>query len=334
MMNRIKQKARIKEPVRLRVKNLVNGNQSLYLDTYCKGKRKYEFLRLYLIPERTPEDKETNKATLRAATAIKSSRTLEFISGKADIKIPRRRISLEDWIEHVIKSKQPVRSKSCVRLMKRLIRHLQKYRNSTKLDEVDRDFCIGFAGYLHTATSLNSDKPLMQATQFELFNALSIILNEAVRAELIANNPMRLLNASERIKRPESTRDYLTPEEVKSMMDAAQDNNKEGDDVAAFLFCCFCGLRYSDVSELTWENIVKTENGMIIVKTMKKTRRNVEVPVSAKAASLLPKQSSSEGKIFTFPSYRTTLSRLRRLAESAGIKKKLHSMSPAILSPL
>lgn len=41
-MNRIKQKARIKEPVRLRVKNLVNGNQSLYLDTYCKGKRKYD----------------------------------------------------------------------------------------------------------------------------------------------------------------------------------------------------------------------------------------------------------------------------------------------------
>ena len=40
-----------KEPVRLRVKNLANGVQSLYLDCYVDGKRSYEFLKLYLIPE-------------------------------------------------------------------------------------------------------------------------------------------------------------------------------------------------------------------------------------------------------------------------------------------
>ena len=39
-----------KEPVRLRVKNLVNGVQSLYLDCYVDGKRSYEFLKLFLIP--------------------------------------------------------------------------------------------------------------------------------------------------------------------------------------------------------------------------------------------------------------------------------------------
>lgn len=38
-----------KEPVRLRVKNLANGVQSLYLDCYVDGKRSYEFLKLYLI---------------------------------------------------------------------------------------------------------------------------------------------------------------------------------------------------------------------------------------------------------------------------------------------
>ena len=32
-----------KEPVRLRIKNLANGVQSLYLDCYVDGKRSYEF---------------------------------------------------------------------------------------------------------------------------------------------------------------------------------------------------------------------------------------------------------------------------------------------------
>ena len=79
-MNRLKQKVKIKEPVRLRTKKLANGNLSLYLDTYQKGRRSYEFLRLYLIPERTPEDRAINQATIKAATAIKARRILDIIS--------------------------------------------------------------------------------------------------------------------------------------------------------------------------------------------------------------------------------------------------------------
>lgn len=33
----------IKEPIRIRQKELANGNISLYLDIYIGGKRKYEF---------------------------------------------------------------------------------------------------------------------------------------------------------------------------------------------------------------------------------------------------------------------------------------------------
>ena len=40
-----------KEPVTIRFKELANGNKSIYLDIYMDGKRSYEFLKLYLIPE-------------------------------------------------------------------------------------------------------------------------------------------------------------------------------------------------------------------------------------------------------------------------------------------
>ena len=56
-MAKQKQTVKLKEPVRIRFKQLSNGNQSIYLEyytgdvirkeNYVGGKRKYEFLKLY-----------------------------------------------------------------------------------------------------------------------------------------------------------------------------------------------------------------------------------------------------------------------------------------------
>ena len=42
-------------PVRIRFKELENGNKSIYLDIYYEKKRRYEFLKLYLVPENSAE---------------------------------------------------------------------------------------------------------------------------------------------------------------------------------------------------------------------------------------------------------------------------------------
>ena len=87
-MAKKKQEAKLKEPVRIRFKQLANGNQSIYLDyytgdvirkeNYVGGKRQYEFLKLYLIPEKTREDKAKNETTLALAKAIQSKRIVEL----------------------------------------------------------------------------------------------------------------------------------------------------------------------------------------------------------------------------------------------------------------
>lgn len=85
-MARKKRRIKAKEPVRIRFKRLANGNQSIYLDRYADGKRSYEFLKMYLVPETDEISRAQNENTMRAAVAIKSQRVNEIVNGKAGLR--------------------------------------------------------------------------------------------------------------------------------------------------------------------------------------------------------------------------------------------------------
>lgn len=72
-----------KEPVRLRRRlQEGTGRASLYLDIYIDGRRSYEYLHLYLIPEKSRSDKEANRKTLALAEAIRAKRVVEVQNGE------------------------------------------------------------------------------------------------------------------------------------------------------------------------------------------------------------------------------------------------------------
>ena len=74
----MKKQLNLKEPIKVRTKKLVNGCQSIYLDIYMNGRRQYEFLKLYIIPEHNQADKKRNVETLNLANAIKAQKILEI----------------------------------------------------------------------------------------------------------------------------------------------------------------------------------------------------------------------------------------------------------------
>ena len=51
-----------KEPIKLRGRKMKSGRTSLYLDIYIRGQRTYEYLNLYLVPEK---QKETAKKIVK-----------------------------------------------------------------------------------------------------------------------------------------------------------------------------------------------------------------------------------------------------------------------------
>ena len=331
-MGRPKKSSKPKEPVRLRSKPLSNGNYSLYLDYYEKGKREYEFLKLYLRPENTPEDRAANRYTLMAATAIKAQRLIAIINKRAGIKTSDQRTSLTEWIATLIARKRNKVSKSSIKGLERLSQHLDKYVQSIALIDIDKQFCIGFIDYLRTAkslkTSMNSDpqkiKGLSQTTQAEMQNTLSIVLNEAVREGLIQSNAIRLLSPTEKIKTPDSIRDYLSVEELKRMIDTPV-NPRAQIDKDAFLFCCFCGLRHSDVSELKWGNIVMEGERISIRIVQKKTKQPMVAILSRKAISFLPHRDTrtDDDKVFQLPAQSVTNKRLKKWAKDSNVQKNV-----------
>ena len=67
--------------VTLRERNQ-GGKTSLYLDYYHKGKRKLEYLKLYLNPNaKTKEEKDLNKKTLQLAESVRAKRQIEIQNG-------------------------------------------------------------------------------------------------------------------------------------------------------------------------------------------------------------------------------------------------------------
>lgn len=84
-----KKEVLVKEPVRIRTKELANGNQSIYLDCYVNGERKYRFLGIYLRPEKGKDkavNKEWNKEQMRVAEAVKAQMLIDIQNGEYGFK--------------------------------------------------------------------------------------------------------------------------------------------------------------------------------------------------------------------------------------------------------
>lgn len=316
-----------KESIKLRKRKMPTGNTSLYLDIYRNGKREYEYLRLYLIPEKNRQDKEKNRETMKLAEAIKAKRTVELQNKEFGFKNDYAEDTLFfDYYEKMCKDR--LGSKGNWGNWKSCLRHMEKYEPNRKITfaEITPKWVQGFKDYLeHEACAWGcdfrerqNDHPLSRNSKLSYFNKLRACLNAAFEERIISRNP---LTGIEGFKQEEGTRMYLTLDEVKilSQTECEYPNIKR-----AFLFSCLTGLRRSDIINLTWGDIHQQGDYTRIIFRQKKTKGQEYLDINQQAAKLMGERKRDDEHVFTdIHSPSCTNEAIKRWVLRAGIKKDI-----------
>jgi site-specific recombinase XerD len=175
------------------------------------------------------------------------------------------------------------RKKGTIDGYKTLFNNLQKFKKDVLISDIDYNFIVKYDNWM-------KDSNIKHNTRIGRLRQLKALMNEALKREIITKNPF------DRFKIPNmiNKKGYVTEEQLKLIENLDTKHIYVRD---AFLFCCYCGLRISDLMTLTSEHI---KDGWIH-KKMIKTGFEVHIPISkvfdGKAIDIINKYGKIENLI-------------------------------------
>lgn len=304
----------VKEPIHIRRKKCANGNVSLYLDIYYNGRRSYEFLKLYLVPETNSNARLRNKETLRLAEAIKIQRIAELQRGAFGFPT-KTRTKLVDYIKGCIAKRGEGTAKTYRNI---LVRAQEYFGDGFILEHITENDVKGFYSFVEQSANRNADGSTISKTTTHCYcGVFRGFLNKAAKDGLISYTVAKCGSFP---KKSEATRQYLSLEEVQRLCetDISKQYRK------AFLFSCLTGLRVSDISALTWDEVVEQDGFSRIVFRQRKTKSVEYLDITPQARQLLGERGQDGSVVFPrfhYTSY--TNEQIREWAKSVGINKNL-----------
>jgi len=306
-----------KEIVHLRQKRLANGNMSLYLDIYHNGRRSYEFLKLYLIPERDRNAKTRNNETMRLAEAIKAKRIIDIQNGAYGFGgHPKSKTPLLEYASGIVAQKSEGTGGTYRNLLVRIEEHFGSGFPVEKLTARDvrafYDFLLKSANRNYNGIS----KPLSKTTVHGYCNVFKLFVRQAVKDGLLDRD---VTSGVDVVTPAESVRQYLTIGELQLLSSGSLDKPFK----RAFIFSCLTGLRKSDVAALTWRDVITQDGFTRIVFRQRKTQSLEYLDISPQAVPLMGERGGDDDKVFGGFSYHNCNTTLAQWIRDAGIKKRI-----------
>lgn len=312
-----KKEVKRKEPVKLRQRELANGNYTLYLDMYWKGQREYDYLNLYVKKSNNAIDKEQSNNTLLLAEQIRAQRVLDLQSGKYKMRQLKTGVMFLEYFKKLKTDR--LNSKGNYGNWDSAEKHLLIFTNKKDLtiEEIDETWLLRLKHYLLNEAKKPNGAKLKQNSALSYFNKVKASLKQAFEEKYIRENPALRVRG---IKAGETKREFLTWEEVEKI-------SKTECDVPslkiAFLFSILTGLRWSDIVKMTWTEIRgSNKEGWHIRFQQQKTKDFEALPITNQARELLGAKGEPDEKVFIGLRYSAYVNvALQRWMQKSGVDR-------------
>ena len=169
---------------------------------------------------------------------------------------------------------------------------------------------------------LKSERNLKQITINKNIQRIRRVLKLALSEKYLSNDPFILYKPKRVVKEIV----FLTPDELSRLENYkfAQDRLEVVKNL--FIFCCYTGLAYREMSSLTQESIITGYDGNLWISMYRqKTKKQFSVPLLVKAINILElyRGKLSDDAVLPSISNQKLNSYLKEIAEIVGINKRL-----------
>ena len=351
-----KNDAKVTDNPKLKEKILSDGQISLYLEYYLgytqvydekkaknviKHNRKKEFLSLYVWQApRTPIERQQNKSTYELARKIRFEREQEFKENINGYRLKKdRNINFLDYFQ----SYNDNYTKNDYRMMvltlnrfKDFLRDTEEYSKYTlfiKPEQITKELVSNFVDYIQGRSKGEG--------AMNIFQKFKKVIKYAVEHDVILKNPCTGIIC--KVDKQVLRKDVLSMDEIQTLIKTHY--QYESNEIRrAFILCLYCGLRFCDVKDLTFESV--DYSNRLLKFEQNKTKGHsaasgVVIPLNEGLLNLIgekPSGGNKESKIFNLPTYQSCNKSLNRWVKHAGIDKHItwhcarHSFAVNILN--
>jgi len=202
----------------------------------------------------------------------------------------------------------------------------KRFRKSdVLLQEINYKFIADFETFLRAHKPLDHQKPMNNNGVMKHLIRVRKMTNLGIKVDWIVDDPFKKY----KIRHQKVDKDFLTEKELESIEKKKFDIERLMIVKDVFIFCCYTGLAYVDVTNLTLDHIVTGIDGKDWIKiSRQKTGIPVNMPILPVAKLIMNKylnhyRSNKLETIFPVFSNQKVNSYLKEIADLCGIKKNI-----------
>lgn len=315
--------------VTLRKKKIANNKESLYLDYFppiinpSTGKEsRREFLKLQIYSK--PKDdleKTHNKTTLQYADLVRAKRLMQIrdheFGFKENVNLS---IDFVAYYQTIVDKYYNSGSNSNYFSWKSSLAYFKVFvGNKIQSHLLTKNHIKNYREFLIETKNLRTgDGKLSTNTTSSYFKNFLMVVKLAYKDNLITED---LTKYAEYIKEEATYREYLTEEELAKLWNT--EIKIEAVKHMA-IFAALTGLRFSDIENLTWENVHKDKHQGFYIKVLEKKTGNLyNHPIPEPAYNILKLQPSKFGKVFEGLKYSQITRPLSDWIKKSEVNKKI-----------